>query len=486
MSNEEMNNNNAVRKLLASAALATAIISWITTAQGLNLYVFENYWQAAIISAAIQGTLFAFSVNAIPLIKKLNYKGKLAMVILWIALLMASSIFSFVYISKTVYSDRLLSDDANRILANESLEKYFVLEEILELERKELESSMGKYTDVLAGDGSGVKLSEETIIQIESRISDLDGIIDENGEKKYENIVSVLKKIKEGHFSSWDIDALTDYIENGKKGIDDLTISTQSRIDFLSVSIEGINMRLVTFSNVNSDVYIKLNNDKAEYEKEKLSLLGEKEALSKEKNKLEDCLTVINNIDNTLEKTLYNEAQNLRTYMNEDIIDTDKMQDSAEKIYNVLLDNNVLATDERLDGYRDFCNTLDEYKILIESEGIIENGISTVYDYASVSTDITSFWRTRLNELQDVTKNIPQKYFDEYSKELTKGEIIHLATTLDRLYLSDLNNFERAWSLLFEPIHEYKMLLWFSVVFAFGIDLFSFGTGMLLYFMKKR
>lgn len=77
--NSSTRTNAAVRRLLASSALSAAIISWIATAQGLHTYVFSYYWQAAIISAAIQGTLFAFSIKAIPLMKKLKVKGRIVM-----------------------------------------------------------------------------------------------------------------------------------------------------------------------------------------------------------------------------------------------------------------------------------------------------------------------------------------------------------------------------------------------------------------------
>lgn len=134
--NSKNGTNIAVRRLLASSALATAIISWIATAQGLRIYVFSYYWQAAIISAAIQGTLFAFSIKAIPLMKRLRIIGKIAMWILWFCILLSSSIFSYVYISKNVYSDSLLHDDSNRIMFTQYLEIYSLLDDIIDMKKK--------------------------------------------------------------------------------------------------------------------------------------------------------------------------------------------------------------------------------------------------------------------------------------------------------------------------------------------------------------
>ena len=55
----------------------------------------------------------------------------------------------------------------------------------------------------------------------------------------------------------------------------------------------------------------------------------------------------------------------------------------------------------------------------------------------------------------------------------------------ERLYLSDLNDFERAWELLWGG-HPYKTSLKFSCVVSAGIDLLSVLMSILLYIFKKK
>ena len=63
----QKSNSKSIRKLFASAALGTAVISWLATATGLNHFVFHTYWQALILSGAIQGPLFALSTRGLSL-----------------------------------------------------------------------------------------------------------------------------------------------------------------------------------------------------------------------------------------------------------------------------------------------------------------------------------------------------------------------------------------------------------------------------------
>ncbi len=499
--NNNLNNrtNSAVRRLLASSALSAAIISWIATAQGLHIYVFSYYWQAAIISAAIQGTLFAFSIKAIPLMKKLRIMGKFAMVILWICILLSSSIFSYVYISKNVYSDKLLQDDSNRIMVTQYLEIYSLLDEIIEDNKKDLEDKMSEYIMLLTDEDGNIEISKEDE-------EDLKKVRDDIKDYVSDNVILLLDKVQSGIYSGNDLQTLKRMLNNEYQYNVEQMDDIQRQINIKKEQESGIQTRLASFRGIDSDEYRKLNGEQEELNKEILDMQGNLKRLQEHSRNLNVCQAKIDHIEGGLERKLYNETLELRKFLNQDEIDTNNLIKIVENVYNDLFDYNISSSDTRLLKYKKFKDNVNQYALLVEKKAIISNDREKVYAIISehestVEEDdekenerIDYGWEEISSDLQNILKDIPQVYFDEFilkttnenQEYLSKNEIIELIMNMDRLYLSDLNDFERAWSLLKSDIHIYKTLLWFSVIFAFGMDLFSFGTGVLLYFMDNE
>lgn len=487
--------NSAVRRLLASSALSSAIISWIATAQGLHIYVFSYYWQAAIISAAIQGTLFAFSIKAIPLMKKLRIMGKFAMVILWICILLSSSIFSYVYISKNVYSDKLLQNDSNRIMLTQYLEIYSLLDDIIEENKKELESEMAEYITLLADDDGMIEVNEEDKEDIKRIKNNIEGYVQGN-------VIVLLGNIQLGSYSENDIQTLNDMLDNEQQDNNTQIENIQQQMDRKKEQVLAINERLKTFRSTDSEVYKNLTDELSELNIQIEKLQQNLDDLNNRTRNLNECKNKIKYVEGGLERKLYNEALELRKYLNQDKLNTNGLIEIVEKIYNDLFAYNISSNDPRLLEYKNFKNNVTQYALLVEKKEIISNDREKVYaiisenekDEEKENEEIDYGWKEISSNLQNILKDIPQAYFDEFilksknenQEYLSKNEIIELIMNMDRLYLSDLNDFERAWTLLWSDIHIYKTLLWFSVIFAFGMDLFSFGTGVLLYFMDNE
>lgn len=491
--------NAAVRRLLASSALSTAIISWIATAQGLRIYVFSYYWQAAIISAAIQGTLFAFSIKAIPLMKKLKIKGRFAMVILWICILLSSSIFSYVYISKSVYSNELLEDDSNRIMVTQYLKIYSLIDEFLDAEKKTFENKMSEYITLLTTDDGKIEISQEDK-------EDLSRIKEDIQKYVPESVTVLLDKIQTGSYSENDLQTLNDLLNNEGKNNDIQIEDVQQEIATINEQILEKEGRLKSFRNTNSDEYRNVTEEKEKLESQLEGLKKDLEVLRDYTKTLDECQSKIKYIEGGLGRKLYNETLELRKYLNQDEIDTNSLMEVVEKIYVDLYNYNISSSDPRLVGYKDFKNYVSQYASLVKNEVIINDDREKVYIIISdkekiseegdvkESGEIEYSWKEISGDLQNILKDIPQTSFDEYvlktengnQEYLSYNKIIELIMNMDRLYLSDLNDFERAWILLRSEIHSYKTLLWFSVIFAFGLDLFSFGTGLLLYFMDNE
>lgn len=103
-------------KIVRVAAFCFAIVSWIATADGLNLYVFENQpIHATLVSFGVQGILFVFNLKLPEYFKRIGTKPhtntvqntknissskgyKCVLIALYVALLIFSSTFSFVFI----------------------------------------------------------------------------------------------------------------------------------------------------------------------------------------------------------------------------------------------------------------------------------------------------------------------------------------------------------------------------------------------------
>ena len=118
-------------KIISVAAFCFSIVSFITTATGLGEFIFteKQAWQAAIISFSIQSILFVFNLRLPGYFNKINnniearnivfkFLKKIAIdalfILFYICILIASSLFSFVYI----YDASYLSRDINYVDAD--------------------------------------------------------------------------------------------------------------------------------------------------------------------------------------------------------------------------------------------------------------------------------------------------------------------------------------------------------------------------------
>ena len=168
-----------LRAVLKTSALSTALISWYTTANGLHEYVFGNIWMAYVVSAALQGALFALSIRGIGLLLgfKSNWK-RAGLGLVWTCLLLASSTFSYVYISRDVYTDQLLLEDAHRVFREECLTENYRLRSsadqlLISSESGEsILEAMDEYVSSLAILENGVNLTEDGSNQKLSNLRD--------------------------------------------------------------------------------------------------------------------------------------------------------------------------------------------------------------------------------------------------------------------------------------------------------------------------
>ncbi len=517
-----------LRKMLSTAALSVALISWYTTANGLHQYVFRSIWQAYIVSAALQGALFALSIKGIKIVKSFDKKIKgLFFGLAWLCLLVASSIFSYVFISKDVYSDRLLKEDSHRILNKLCLtENYKLNSEADNLlngspDNNGIVSDMNNYIEKLAVLGNGFDIKEGSN---DKKLKGTNELLKKyaysytgnSAAKKYvdtSGLVKYINDILNGKFTKQDIENIKAEVDRIIKAIEIAKVRVEEERETKKEERDSYNNRLLEFHNTTSSAYKKLRN-------ELKRVINEIKKCDKLISDLDIELNIVKQVPNILESVqksigaiLYDNVIDIRVEMDAENINIEKVQDDALSIYNTLLENSVYieADDPRITGYSNFRDCLSKYSEVIKAQEKIKEEIDLLYGLKSINEFILRSDEQKTEEDSDKNKNKTFSMDDEawigYWQEhlnslkesveiLQKGGldenlIQDLVGTIDdneRIYLSDLNDFERAWGLLFgqSPKHPYKSLLVFSVLFSFGIDLFSVLMSFFLYLFRIK
>lgn len=533
MEDKQKRKKEKLRKMLSTAALSVAVISWYTTASGLNLYVFTHLWQAYVISAALQGALFSLSLQGFDILIGLKKAWKkILFAVVWICLLATSSIFSYIYISGDVYSDKLLREDAQKIFDTYCLEKNYELfslsNELLNGtdDKGGIEAEMLEYVKTLAITENGIELSQNNNKQIQDMKDSLmsysysETNVRGNEKSNYANtiyIINYIDVVLTGKYIENDIESLKKEIQNAKETITYIEARINSNIELKQETASHYQNRLGTFIESVSDSYKDLRRKLDEILDEIDSLQDNLVNLNMEKELIDKVDTMINNIVGSMESDLYRQVLQIRSEMNAEEINTESMQQIAEEIYNILLENNITADDERLIGYAQFKSNIKKYEVLIQTRKGIEKEIDELYTLTNVTEEIhqeetstsnmelaessvgdvltadkdlwINYWKNHLDFLKH---SIQTLYIGDFN--LSESEIDELNGSIEsievreRLYLSDLNDFERAFSLLFgsNPKHPYKTLLLFSFCFSFGIDLFSVLMSFLLYIFRTK
>lgn len=488
--------------LLTTAAVSLAIVSCIATASGLSQYVFDKgkYWQALIISTAIQGTLFTLSIKGPALIMRKTGRTKwlraIFVILVWFIAMVASFLFSYVYISSTAYSHTLLMQDAHSILSKDCLALNFELDADAKNTMDSLQGSMNSYITTLSTVGSARAEESEKLDQ--TKQDTIQGVID-NLPEQSDAIGSLLNKLGDGTLTNDERDILLEGIKQLLKDnnsiYEDKTAARSNAYDALS----DIQQRLASFMNTNSPVYQGLIDQQSETNKIITELSHDIGSLEEERRALNEAYLLLADDNSNLKTRLDASVLALRKFFNA-LDENSNMQDLlkiSSEIYNVLIENNVSENDPRLEKYAQFKIDVKNYEYAAKAYITLEkerSELNKVYeetlDPAGARLENTAFsevewktyWVSRLNQLEIVIGQLEE--INSLDNEYAKSQIEQLASR-KRLYLSDLNDLDRAFSLLFQE-HEHKNIIFFSIGFAVFIDLFAFFIGWLLFALSKK
>ena len=180
--------------------------------------------------------------------------------------------------------------------------------------------------------------------------------------------------------------------------------------------------------------------------------------------------------------------------LNNDLLDEEVWDDTIEEIYDILIQNDVERGDSRIDDYPEFKNNSIQYKnqklLCAKIEKNIEN-LYNIYNDTNVKTDENSNewkqkWLSQFEEMRSILKEAPEYAFDKTLNENinSRSKTIKRLSNQERLYVTDLNEFEKAWSLLFST-HEYKGMVIFAAIFAIFLDIFSAVMGILVHLYRN-
>lgn len=538
--NKELEKIEPLRKLFTSTSLSTALLSFISTMGGLQLYIFQNNFVSAfVLSGAIQGALFGISTEFFGIIGKFSKKiSKSSFIVIWLLLLLFSSGFSYVGISKTAYPDDVLKDDSEQILIQYCIDTDNELLGYIRTLEPEYLKNIYEYINTLNGGEEGFTLSqqdkqifadEKTALKEYQNILEIDngdGTTTNAAEIKAilntEMLCTYIDTIQNGNYGN-ELNAYKVALDykiddaNGKKSDYDKRYDDENKLIVGDPTADteaarlGFNGRSAQYRNLSDPNFIKLQQDieTAEANKVKFKALSDK--LDDFIKCLEECKRFVeNDFETGTENDIYQKTLSLKKEVNKETIEVNKVITLSEEIYDDLISNNTSATDDRIAKYAIFKNDIKEYKNVIEQKQVLESELEVLNDYSSelitIETDpvdtssLTStasnanpdiawkkIWSNHLIKIQLTLKQLPDEY-GTISLPRKKAKYLEEIFDRRRLYLTNINDFDRAWSLLFSNFHplKNKIMLFVSIVIAFGLDLISFAMGCLLSKIKAE
>ncbi|MCI6010234.1 MAG: hypothetical protein MRZ48_08900 [Anaerostipes hadrus] len=509
MDDVDLEVHKQVISIFSCAGLATALISWLTTASGLNQYVFPHLWQALVISGSIQGALFTCNIKGPEIIRSLKRGGKIIFVAFYAIVLLSSSIFSYVFMESVAYPESVFKDDADRILITQCLEINYIMSTALNyVINEKLDLIDGYITELSVNSGSE---STETGINLEELITQL------SDDTEFMPIISTLRIIGTGRYSVNDMKNAKDYLSGLKETLNIQLENNKNVMSENSLMMVADSERLKTYQDTSNPNYIIINDRVKQMNDSNNNLKTENDKLNKQINVVDALLLELNNIDGSLQSSLQKNVRSIRICMNKGHIDTSELLSQAATVYESLIENNVKDDDKRLSEYGTFKRNIESYgdlskvKEMIDKEIIDLNARFTSLDSGfftqaddEVQNEISqealeqqeihneevwrNYWHERIGNILMNIKDISEQYLYKAQEEneniYTKVEIIQNMSKKERLYVSDLNNFEKAWCIIGKE-HQYRKMAIFSAIFALFIDLFSAMMGNLIFQYKK-
>lgn len=439
-------------RIVKVAAFCFSIISWIATAEGLNDYVFDLWWEAYLISFGIQSILFVFNLKLPQYFKKMKWFSKIAFVILYIVILVSSSIFSFVYIcTSAMYSNSIGYTDADIILNTQ----YSAIKE--------------KTTDYIREDMKALLIvAGIQISQMQEGLPKTDSIPFEELQQieataKYEYELSVT--VRQGKETAY---------QEAQKTRDALYDVRYARASDFQEADNACKAALTELSEAQSKEQAK----KSEYEV---------------------ALQAVNNYEEPHELV----TQDFLTELLKAEPDPDVLSKKMKTITDMVLnlgesENTIESFNELVQETQSLNITIEQYLMLKEvTRGNVEDKSTFVPVPNPESEDFESQlklwqddWNDKFNALENVINNLPsfslsnildiqnQSIDVELLQEYDSEEILETLSNLKRENLSGISDVEKSFVLL---LSKYPFTSIFSLILAIFFDVVSLMAGLFVH-----
>lgn len=452
-----MSGNDNIRKvseegfqIITIAAFCFAIISWIATASGLEEFVFKDkYWQALMISFSIQSILFVLNLK-LPfyletkklknLLTKFLVKG--VIILFYIALLLMSSFFSFVYIVQTVYSGTIYTD-FNIYLDSGYREIIYDTNAYLDEYKKYIENSLSdKLGNILLDYNLDEDLDEESLEPLEKKLNEQNNLL-ESFMLKYDNLENMLKILEKKLEEEYSENLLEEYNK----------ISEERRI---------------------ARINIRITEDKIYETQQKIDTINNK----------------ISNLVNSFFSELLKEnikAEELTSKANKLYAQVVKMINDDEKKENL---TNILLDAKNICNMSNIYSNLQSVQKDIEGKNeLSKDNIPIPGDDVESKKQWVDYWKKKYEDLENLIKKLPSfTPLSQNSDDLIN--YIHLSSykpknivdkmvKIQRNYLADTNQLEKTKILLNSKFN-------FLAIFAAFLDLSSLSVGLLTYYVENK
>lgn len=492
---EPFNSHNEGIRIVKIAAFCFAIVSWFATAQGLQEYVFNGqYWQACMISFGIQSILFVFNLklpeyfaqigkrvpNNLRKYRKYHLGKKRGtfkdtfkwtrlqkiIAFFYVLILLASSFFSFVYMTNLVYKNTRYID-ANIVL-DRNYRMYL--------------NKVDVYTNEF------IKVSQ---LIINKKLSDLQSLI------KDSNVQSERKSKSE----------LQNELIEKEKELNDKIVAQENAQYIFDTAKEiyetPMDVRWRDLSTYNSE--------RMAYETERGKLNAAKEATSVAKLELDKAQLALDNYKPTLNTVVHDllvatlnfqsnsdELKSLMTQLNDIVLETNESEITAETFAQIVVHTKELSIS--IDNYHLLNmiqskegdnNDIADFKTQMISNEIIVPAPSSE-SFLEDKEQWETQWKKRFLLLENIIKSVPN-----YSESTTSaidniGEIVDIQSLKEfkaqeisdkidiivRTNLANINALERAIKLL---VSDFSILAWFSFGIAIFFDISSLLAGLFVY-----
>lgn len=506
-----------VRKYLSLAAAALSFVSFYTTAQGLHEFVFHKMWQAALISAAIQISLFVLNLKLFYFLKKKRWVA----LSLWLLTISASSTFSFVYIANEIYDDSLYYSDVNRIMDEKVTVMSFNFKDYIESSMKYVKETMNAYCSTLSIHDDSQNPGSAGKQLIVNCINSLKSFrLYREGNAVFSQSVQLLSDADNTlpeNYSEEEIDSAIASAESVKSNLGALQTSEAVKKSTLEGMWNSNNERLKQYNDFKDSEFKKLQQ--------------QNDDLKKEIDKLEDNLVEItaaygsaslctqkltteknNNMSNKMEAS----KQQLLLEVNKETLDTKIIEASMNDIYGLLIKQGYTGDSYQIKNYFSFKQAVsafenlnqlyeDNQKVLDQLDsaritGSEEDNSILAGDSAASLSLWKAGWHGQMNQLRSIVRDCPlptdmlimakdeNGNFISLNSENTlipmdRVAIINSVSSMERSYLENLNRMEKAGNLLFS---KYRGMAIFSLAAAVFLDMLGTIIGAFLYFNKPE